>query len=504
MSKIVLEDFNGGNGYYKINLAYLSNEQVEEIESLVSKWNPTDEDIINCIGMCLTDANEQRFKDYGTNLKDCLAWLEKQCEKKSADDIQKLTDIKIHQGDKNNPYDMSFEEAQNYITKRDFDICCTDCAVYADDRYIMQTIANVLRWADDNPKQLDNKVEPKFKVGDWIVENGVNGNTIQITKFEEHKGVGMRVWFSNGTGTYIDFLKGYHLWTIQDAKSGDVLTDGKKIVIFKQFDEPAYAYRQHIIAYIGLDIGGDIQVTDDTWTFKEIKPATQEQRELLFYKMKDAGYEFDFEKKELKKIKQKTVNKIEPKFHEGDWVVNKLGDSWHIDSFDKKNYQVSDGKGNYNYFPISKQDEMHLWTIADAKPGDVLAFKDDSYILLVKEVHNTIYGMRVSCYCHVLIGKFETVEYQIRVDGLYPATKEQRDYLFEKMREAGYEWDSENKELRKIEKQGEQKPKWTEEDEIKVDDVIYFLDTAKIHYASTKALDDCIDWLKSLKQRMEE
>ena len=52
--------------------------------------------------------------------------------------------------------------------------------------------------------------------------------------------------------------------------------------------------------------------------------------------------------------------------------------------------------------------------------------------------------------------------------------------------------------------QGEQKPKWTEEDESKVEDVIYFLDTAKVHYASTKALDDCIEWLKSLKQRMEQ
>ena len=47
-----------------------------------------------------------------------------------------------------------------------------------------------------------------------------------------------------------------------------------------------------------------------------------------------------------------------------------------------------------------------------------------------------------------------------------------------------------------------QKSKWSEEDESKVKDVIYFLDTAKVHYASTKALDDCIDWLKSLKQRM--
>lgn len=84
MGKIVLEDFNEGNGYYKINLAYLNKEQVEEIEAIVSKWKPTDEDIKSCIAMCLTDANEQRFKDYGTNLKDCLAWLEKQGEQNPA------------------------------------------------------------------------------------------------------------------------------------------------------------------------------------------------------------------------------------------------------------------------------------------------------------------------------------------------------------------------------------------------------------------------------------
>lgn len=52
-----------------------------------------------------------------------------------------------------------------------------------------------------------------------------------------------------------------------------------------------------------------------------------------------------------------------------------------------------------------------------------------------------------------------------------------------------------------LEKQS--KPKWNEEDKSKVKDIIYFLDTAKIHYASTTALDDCIDWLKLLKKRTE-
>ena len=74
----------------------------------------------------------------------------------------------------------------------------------------------------------------------------------------------------------------------------------------------------------------------------------------------------------LEKQDKNSTDKIEPKFKVGDWVVNKFGDSWHIDSLDKKNYQVSNGKGNYNYFPILKHNEMHIWTIQDAKDGDVI------------------------------------------------------------------------------------------------------------------------------------
>lgn len=47
-----------------------------------------------------------------------------------------------------------------------------------------------------------------------------------------------------------------------------------------------------------------------------------------------------------------------------------------------------------------------------------------------------------------------------------------------------------------------QKPAWSEEDEHRVKDTIYFLDTAKKHYASTVELDACIDWLKSIKPRI--
>ena len=142
---------------------------------------------------------------------------------------------------------------------------------------------------------------------------------------------------------------------------------------------------------------------------------------------------------------------VEPNFHEGDWVVNKFGDSWHIDSIDKKNYQVSDGKGNYNYFPISKQDEMHLWTIKDAKTGDVLV--NGSNILIFHLINNR----RLMGYCHVNmddgnsyndIGRNEcfcTIDAPVT-----PATKEQRDALRKVMNNAGYEWNDKTKTLEKL------------------------------------------------------
>ena len=59
------------------------------------------------------------------------------------------------------------------------------------------------------------------------------------------------------------------------------------------------------------------------------------------------------------------------------------------------------------------------------------------------------------------------------------------------------------KSLAWLEKQGEQKPvEWSEYDEHKVKDIIYFLNSAKKHYTSTVELDACVRWLWSLLQRM--
>ena len=164
----------------------------------------------------------------------------------------------------------------------------------------------------------------------------------------------------------------------------------------------------------------------------------------------------------------KTLEKlVEPKFHEGDWVVNKFGDSWHIDSLDNKNYQVSNVKGNYNYFPISKQDEMHIWTIQDAKDGDVLVCDINkaeigSDVEKLPNIVSTIFNFKklinsrgyIHSYCHLydkrFLGLQSTMYYNSFVYNISPATKKQRDLLLQKIQKTVYRWVDETKTFEKL------------------------------------------------------
>lgn len=87
--------------------------------------------------------------------------------------------------------------------------------------------------------------------------------------------------------------KHYRLWSIQDTKDGDVLVGSYGIFIFMNKSD----------GYCGvLSDNTFIRSTGNNGWTEGLHPATKEQRDLLFSKMKDAGYEFNFEKKELKKF----------------------------------------------------------------------------------------------------------------------------------------------------------------------------------------------------------
>lgn len=157
-----------------------------------------------------------------------------------------------------------------------------------------------------------------------------------------------------------------------------------------------------------------------------------------------------------KQATEKDIDNVTQIFNVGEWVVNKFGDAWHIDSFDKKNYQVSDGKGNYNYFPIAKQDEMRHWSIADVKDGDILS--NGKMIVIFKQFEEPSYRQHIIAYIGLdNYGNIQVTDdiWTLGIDKANLATKEQRDLLFQKMQESGYTFDFGNKELNKIEDEPE-------------------------------------------------
>jgi hypothetical protein len=106
----------------------------------------------------------------------------------------------------------------------------------------------------------------------------------------------------------------------------------------------------------------------------------------------------------------------------------------------------------------------------------------------------------------------------------YPATKEQRDLLFSKMKEAGYEWDAEKRELKKIDareilpldgdlmeadcKVVEQKPTWSEEDERMLNNIQnnlreFYVDKKGYPYVAEPDSPEMMEynWLESIKER---
>ena len=152
-----------------------------------------------------------------------------------------------------------------------------------------------------NYKELELPVQPKFKVGDWIT----NGTFIHcIVSIVD----GFYYFYGGG---YLDFGKidgYYHLWTIADAKEGDVLAinwhedndSWEKIIIFKNYHakgvkgltkEPCVEGYGNTFKNGKLAINEKVPYYSKTWTHN-LQPATKEQRDLLFQKMKEAGYKW--------------------------------------------------------------------------------------------------------------------------------------------------------------------------------------------------------------------
>jgi len=164
------------------------------------------------------------------------------------------------------------------------------------------------------------------------------------------------------------------------------------------------------------------------------------------------------DKSALEAINEKSVdnaNKVQPKFKVGDWIVydDNICKIMKM-SPDDKFYHCYDIKNHLHIYNRSLENEIHLWTIQDAKDGDIIYAKSKfnvfSYICIFFKLENG------KSWDHCYITSKDSIHWNfyygkgfLRIDGhdFYPASKEQRDLLFYKMKESDYEWDSESKEV---------------------------------------------------------
>jgi len=162
-------------------------------------------------------------------------------------------------------------------------------------------------------QNLTDKVEPKFKVGDILVSDEEDRRHIYkvtaITNYDTYLLLDLEDGYTRNESVYTSDLAMY-LWTIQDAKKGDVLfytgnvkySDGIKfdrILLFENLDTSFFVLTKCSNGVEDYGINENIDYPDN------IIPATKEQKEILFMVMKEACYELDADKKELKKIEQK-------------------------------------------------------------------------------------------------------------------------------------------------------------------------------------------------------
>ena len=163
-------------------------------------------------------------------------------------------------------------------------------------------IEECIDWLETQGKNSTDKTKPSFKVGDWIISSVLG--TARIIGVNDSNEFQLEYTDGKQEFSSIDYVNyAYDKWTINNAKDGDVLFTSSSACsdtfVFKSIDEKGNA--ECYFAYDSED-----GFTEGKYHFigsaSDCKPATKVQCDFLMKAMKDARYEWDSEKKELKKL----------------------------------------------------------------------------------------------------------------------------------------------------------------------------------------------------------
>ena len=279
---------------------------------------------------------------------DWIAWLEKQGEQKSATDFSDLRTWKyivdavlteengignyLDRPDTEEIAKKLQEIFGNVEQKPVFEMKTPEESLGVDSDTYNKIIDECI-YGEQMPA---DKVEPKFKVGDWIVFNGLTLYIKEVVK--GYYRTISKGGITNSYGWDIDNVA--RLWTIQDAKDGDVLNSPTHRLIW------IYKDNEHYHACVNMNYVTENVVTDGLISISnDACPATKDEQAILFAMMKEAGYEWNAEKKELKKIEQKPAWSEEDETALGDalWCCkqaasiakdeNDMGNVWYAENW---------------------------------------------------------------------------------------------------------------------------------------------------------------------------
>jgi hypothetical protein len=160
-----------------------------------------------------------------------------------------------------------------------------------------QDITALGRCVVEHEQKPSDKLKSKFHEGDWIIFNGI---TLLIEEVVQgyYRTVSMINDIHNSYDWSIDNVA--RLWTIQDAKDGDVLTcysnyndknskPFEQAGIFKKYIGKYKGCTNCFLAHIGIDWDGNIE-TDMYMGSTNIFPATKEQRDYFLAETSKAGF----------------------------------------------------------------------------------------------------------------------------------------------------------------------------------------------------------------------
>ena len=308
----------------------------ETIEAIFPELKENKDEVVRkqLLEMVHDTTGDSLWVDYNIHKEDAIAWLEEQGEP-----------TKINPSEFDSQLNKLLKQFES-LSKKELasslrfylNVVQNDGTYKSDEKQGEQKVPDVAvvhkelneylkQQGEQNPA---DKVEPKFHKGDWVVlstsdrEKVVQIDFIEYFKSGEPKYITSEGrWFGNGTKA--------HLWTIQDAKDGDVL--------YSPCCKLLWIYKDEKTCHVGYNLNynsGSIVINKPICIPTDVCPATKDEQTIIFTEIKEAGYEWDAEKKELKKIENEIEIPFGAKDSELQEVTYYIPEGFHAEIDDDK------------------------------------------------------------------------------------------------------------------------------------------------------------------------